>query len=980
MYFITFGQIKRLLKYLILSLVFTVKIGISQDPAYYTIGEKEFANTDIYTMLYDESSDVLYVGTNNGLYVYTQNRFVPVKNHSKQIGSSFFDLKINAIGNIYCSNMSGQIFQVVEDRLQLVYASKKADKYFNSYDIYEETKLIVSNHKSLVIINEDRSQEIVIDNNLSPLIIGKDTIISHGKFNHFGSKSILFGIPKGQVYSILLDSTLQVSQFIKEPNSTNPINQYIEQKGKVYGVKNNGEIKGVGDTIFQEFKCHEKERIYSIDKDAVIGLNSQRGFRYIYLKDDTLTCSSTMFENLFISAFTKLNNNVMLFGTFGEGIRVVSSASTTKSYHEELFLDIATSENNEVAICCRSGEVFKLINNNLELLDKVPHNVDNIYYFPNNKVTQSLGYGDFVYNDSRKQLEHSIDIVATDDSSIFVGTRNSLLAILSKPNSKGTLAVNTSLANEYGRITSSTRVNAVEWDAVDSTFYFSGSSGLYRTKWNEFEIDEVNVSSKSISVNDLFIYDSLLFSSTQTEGVVVSNIRNKEILFRLNTNNGLKSNHVKQAETKDGLLFVITKKGLQIFDVNKKKFVGVGLGDGLEPEKITKFALSNDKLWLIEKHSYLSIDLSKLKESNQNNISTLYFDSIQVNNRVIDPLQVNEFNYRQNAFTFYFDYRNILTKKETVILYTLNGFYDHWKKISTEQNKIEFQSLPVGQYTFRIKAKYRDQESNEFVYNFEIYPPFWQRWWFYVLIGVFTASIIALVAVLRIRNLRRKNKEDALKKEMEKNAIDAQLKAIRAQMNPHFIFNSINAIQDLVLQQETLKSYDYLVDFSKMVRTILDFSEREFIPIQEEIEFLNTYLGLESLRFHDDFSFNIEAKLKSTAVKIPSLIIQPFVENAIKHGLLHKEGLKNLAVTFHKENNHVTCVIEDNGIGISEANEIKSRQKDAHKSFSTEAITKRLKILQSQSEEHVGYVTEELFDNNGISKGTRVTVSVPIIT
>lgn len=955
------------------------KSGFSQDPAYYTIGETEFANTDIYTLLYDEVTDILYVGTNNGLYTYKQNKFIPVLGHKEQIGSSFFDLKQNAEGAIYCSNMSGQIFQIVNNKLELIYSPKDSNGQFNSFDIYKGTQLIVSFHNDLEVIKEDGTCDIIFDCK-SPLIVNEDSIsiCNYGAFSHFESSSVIFGLRKSNNYLILLDSLGSINKTLEIPFSKNQFSQFVKQSGKIYGVKTDGKIEGVDCKLYQNFESHEKERIYTIDTNLVIGLNSQRGFRYIYLENDTLTCSSNVFEDLFISAYTRIGKNGMLLGTFGEGIRIVSNSQTTKSYHEELFLGITAASDDRVAICCRSGEVFELKNDKLELIDKVPHNVDNVYYAPNNQVAKMLGYGDFVYNDSRKNLNESLDLLVIDEQSIFLGTRNKVVALLSKPESiRGLAGVSSFISNRFV-IAKSNRVSSLTWDPCDSTFYFSAGAGVFKTRWDETSEEEINIIESTQAINDLFLIDSLLLCSTQMDGLMIKNIRSGETMFTLNSQKGLKSNHAKQAQLKDNKLFIITKEGLQVYDMDEKKFIGIGISDGLEPEKVTKFSLSNNKLWMLEKHSFSSIDLDKIYNSKQQTVSKLYLDSILVNNQNIDYLKTSEFGYQENAFKFYFDYRDLLTKTETQIVYTLEGFYDDWKVVNTNQNSIEFQSLPVGKYVYKIKAKFRDSESKIFTYGFEILPPFWQRWWFYVLIGVFAASIIALIAVYRVRSIRRKNSEEALKKEMEKDAIDAQLKAIKTQMNPHFIFNSINSIQDLVLQKETLKSYDYLVVFSKMVRTILDFSEREFIPLEEELTFLNTYLGLEKLRFQDEFKYEVVTDTYSKTLQVPSLIIQPFAENAIKHGLLHKDGEKLLQIFVKEEGESIIFTVIDNGVGMVESQRIKERQSGSHKSFSTGAIEKRLLLLKGQTNSKVGYVIENLLNNEGESKGTKVIITLPV--
>lgn len=920
----------------------------------------------------------MFIATNSGIYAYKQNNFILIKGHKNQIGNSFFDLDQNDKGEIFCSNLSGQIFQIKENALKIIYEPKDGKGKFINYELLPNNKIAIVFYEALIFQNEDGSftAKYNIENQLA---VDGDTIHLFYAFSYLDSKVYIHGISKGHNHFIVLDESFKLLSSKKEVKNSQTINRIVKQDDVVYGIRNDGSILGNGASLFENFELQEKERIFSLNDSTVIGLNSQKGFRYLSLNagKDTLSATPIFFDEIFISAHAQLENGTLLFGTFGEGIIVVSNPLIVKSEHKELFLGIATSPDNEVRISCRSGEIFEIEENRLNLVDKVPHNVDNVYYIPDLDFFKKLGYEDFVYNDSRKTFYHSIDINAVDSSFVFSSDKNGLICDYWNKTKIKNIYLKSSQNQKLKHLFKVSRTTSSVWNAKDSLLYIGTSTGLLYRRLEDSIVSELRFNNQHLEVNDLFFSNEKLLCATEKNGLLI--FKNNKHVFQLTENEGLLSNTVNQSELKGDVIYLVTKNGLQLYNLKTNEFIGLGLMEGLEPEKITKFALSNDRLWLIEKHSFLSLEIDKIvNHTNEQQISKLYFDSLLVNGHVIDYSSKTEFGFDQNAFTFYFDYRNLITKSETQIEYALLGFYDDWKAIPSTQNIVEFQSLPVGKYTFLLKAIYRNQETETFSYSFEILPPFWQRWWFYVAIGLFTAGIITIIAVFRIKSIRKKNTAEVLTKTMEKNAIDSQLKAIRAQMNPHFIFNSINAIQDLVLQQETLKSYDYLVVFSKMVRTILEFSERDAILIEEEIDFLHTYLGLEKLRFQDDFEYHIESDVNSGAIRIPSLIVQPFVENAIKHGLLHKEGEKVLKISFHLEEDHVVCIVLDNGIGAEEANEINARQRKEHKSFSTEAIARRLQMLQTQSNGKAGYVTENVLSSSGKVNGTKVTIILPI--
>lgn len=199
-----------------------------------------------------------------------------------------------------------------------------------------------------------------------------------------------------------------------------------------------------------------------------------------------------------------------------------------------------------------------------------------------------------------------------------------------------------------------------------------------------------------------------------------------------------------------------------------------------------------------------------------------------------------------------------------------------------------------------------------------------------------------------------------------------QLKSLKAQMNPHFMFNAMNSIQSLVLKGDKHEAYNYLTKFASLIRENLNMSEKSFVDFEEELSLLKKYLELERLRFRDNFEYEIIGEENVTDVKIPSMIIQPFVENSIKHGLLHKlKGVKKVSISFYEEE-VFKCVIIDNGIGMKASKEINSLS-FKEESFSTKAIEDRLSLLKDYYKTDIGFKYEK------IKEGTKVVIKIPYI-
>jgi LytS/YehU family sensor histidine kinase len=199
------------------------------------------------------------------------------------------------------------------------------------------------------------------------------------------------------------------------------------------------------------------------------------------------------------------------------------------------------------------------------------------------------------------------------------------------------------------------------------------------------------------------------------------------------------------------------------------------------------------------------------------------------------------------------------------------------------------------------------------------------------------------------------------------------MKVLRTQMDPHFIHNCLNAIRALSLKGEHERAEEYLEGFARLLRNVLEHSVRDRIALDEEIAFLNDYVRLEQLRLGDDLTWSItaEEQLLEEEPQIPSLLVQPFVENAIWHGLAPKQGPKRLDVRFCLENGAVTCCVEDNGVGRSEKPRTPGRT-----SLGLKLTGERLELLTERMKSQGGFLVEDLKDANGAPRGTRVKLTL----
>ncbi len=247
-------------------------------------------------------------------------------------------------------------------------------------------------------------------------------------------------------------------------------------------------------------------------------------------------------------------------------------------------------------------------------------------------------------------------------------------------------------------------------------------------------------------------------------------------------------------------------------------------------------------------------------------------------------------------------------------------------------------------------------------------------------------SILNTIASLCANKIIRSRAEEAKQKaqmellDHQRKMAEAQLKSLRLQMSPHFLFNALNSIQQIILSGNDASATKYLSRFSRLLRLVLHHSDREKISLKEEIETLGLYLELESLRFDDSFVYEIkvDTTLDVDEIKIPTLLIQPFVENAIWHGLLHKEGIRKLSVRFSEdEQDNLLCIVEDNGIGRDASG--KTNNKETHTGKGLSVAEERVKTFNEQHSRKSFFIIEDVKDERGSATGTRVRISLPLI-
>ena len=288
---------------------------------------------------------------------------------------------------------------------------------------------------------------------------------------------------------------------------------------------------------------------------------------------------------------------------------------------------------------------------------------------------------------------------------------------------------------------------------------------------------------------------------------------------------------------------------------------------------------------------------------------------------------------------------------------------------------MSYTNLDGGSYTFRVRAVYGNddpQNAEESSLNIVIEPHFWKTWWFASLLVLTISAALFAFYSLRINAVRH---EAELKTEFNNRLAEVRISALRAQMNPHFIFNCLNTIEGFVLENKKWEASFFLQKFSKLIRLVLENAQFNVITLEQDMAVLQMYMDLEKVRYEGKFETHIEIADALLDCPIPPMLFQPFVENAIVHGLRHRDtegGYVHINIR-QTANKDIECVIEDNGIGRKNAQNHNVRTENLHKtSIGLKITEERLRIFSP----HAVFKTEDAFPNEW-NTGTKVTIVLP---
>ena len=970
------GFLQKIIIIVLLIVVFIPENSFGQKPLTRKISFLDGLPSDVVYDLFVDKSGLLYLGTDKGLVTYNGVHFeqVPIP---ESLGNSISSLQQDFSGTVWCKNFANQLFYMnngkltsdkVVKKLLLDTESNLVDFCIGTKGIYILTQNAVYLYESgkissiYKIIDSERDQftSLVFDKNSQKLYVSspeliftfqKEALINKER-TIIGQKTLeLFKSKLSYSYKELISKCVVARKNIalNNPDLVNTFfNRLTATKDILWLCSNNGIYEY--DEKRNEFKegFLQGVRVSDVVQDL-------EGNHWISSLDEGLFLVpsrniyelnvDTSFENKKVSytRIAKAKNGNYFVGT-NDG-RIVETTNIGK--------EIRVYETNW--------------DNNIDFINFTGDTIlTNYGFFKQGNTTlisSNTYYGKGLEADDKGNF-----LIASPFFGGLISRNNKKAPNFRNPNTKfkiidyGSNKIKTLVLREK-------RTRSVLYNAVNHDYYFGFIDGLfvYDTFGNEKEIKGEN-NEPIIVASMLQNNDGSVWIGSAQRGLFL--VKNGKVINHISQKNGLSDNNCRRIEKDKSGIWIVTETGFDYYDFKTKRVKNAELNLCIKGITINDLTVIKQTIALATNQGIYYFDKKVLDETS---FPQFNFTNFLVNGKKINIVKAIELKYNQNNINIKFNTIHYKSLGNYSYRYRLKGLDDKWYTQSSSIKNINFLALNPGSYKFQINVKIGEKYTPINEINFRICSPFWLQPWF------LTINLIALLALLYLVYrwaVIKTRKSEELKEQLAL----SQLTALRSQMNPHFIFNILNAVQGLIYSNQKSKASDYLGKFSDLMRRILETSDINEVTIEKELETIELYVSLEKARFEDDFEYTIsipdDVDLSQHA--IPSMIIQPFVENAIKHGLMHKMGLKTLIIRVELLEDVWCFTVDDNGIG-RKASEIINQKIKKHISFATKAIDDRVRLINKITDIIIDIEVIDKKSNKDESLGTRIKIYIPVL-
>jgi ligand-binding sensor domain-containing protein len=969
--------------------------------------EDGLSDHSIYTLL-EDNEGIIWIGTDKGFNRFDRKTRTFTKYfHNADSLNGLVNNRVNVIiqtedSTIWIGTGSGLNRFDKNSEEFVSYFSKPQDFLSprSNYiiDLYEDRNGIIWISTSFGLIKFDPATEISvrfyhIDNDPSTICDNNvRCVLQDEKGNYWvGTRNGL----------TLLDSSMHViKHYFNDPDNPNSLSNnwvreiYEDSKGNIWiGTSGGGlNLKDKESDTFIRFKnalndpgSLSNDKVYSIfeDKTGNIWVGTFKGvnmiskyyseFKHCYRR----TNDNSSISNNFVWTFTETADSLIWIGT-SNGVNVLNTK--TKKY-------------------------FTIYRNNQEQGGVSGFDVRTILYTPglNCMWFGTFGLGLYKYSMNTKELvayEYSpnqnsigsniVNALLWDelDSSIWIGTGKGLCNFNPKTNR---FIIFESDKNDPASISNNIVISVFK-DSRNN-IWVGTDNGLnrYDRKNNKFfKYFNQPGNEKSLSNNSVFCIfeDYLGFLWIGTSGGGLNKLNPQTGEFKVyTTEDGLPNNIIYAIlEDDNDNFWISTNYGISKFNIPGQSFVNYDVKDGLQSNEFNLGAAlksSNGLFYFGGMNGYNVFNPGKIVV---NPVKPIVVVPVF---RMFNEIVSNDFfdgdticlNYDDNFFSFEIAALDYTNPSKNKYKYKLENIDKDWVLVDAENRWAEYKKVRPGKYTFMADGSNNDGIWNEkgIKLTLVIKPPWWATWYFRVFLFLVLILIIYGVVYWKIRRMRRRHEMEVKLLEIEKQKFDLEQKALRLQINPHFIFNSLNSIQSYILENDIENAVFYLGKFSQLMRVVLSNTTNKYVSLKDELAAIRYYIDLEQLRFSQKFEYKIyvDPELDEEYVEIPPMIIQPYVENAIIHGLINSPDKGNLSINVKKKSDKsLLCIVKDDGIGREKAAEIAKDSGIKHNSRGMLITKARLEILNRQSKENFSVKIVDLRNNRNKPAGTEVRIII----
>lgn len=967
------GLIRAPFYILLLTSMLLATVARGQHPFYYTLNNDNGLPSNEVYQLYQDSFGYMWIGCNAGLFRYDGFRYTPFKN-AEQNSVAISGLRVAPSQRLYCENFTGQLFYVRDDSLIMFADVKDRIRTHPAYTFDPEGSMWMGLPGGIVV--KDTA--------------GKETTVLREEIY---ANDIIQGAD-GAIYAV--GGGLGLMRIVRQPN------------GSYKGLK----MHGAEEAFLNSRSTLERhgQRLFSLSSSNISG-----NYYITEIMADTAIMLKKIPANTiaeFIYSLTFIDGKLWIGTSAGAFRLTVNGVIEKQLFPSEKISDIITDrEGNYWFSSLQSGifvvpdmQLRSFTTSNSSLKD---HNITALRAVSPEKLLIGTYSGNLysysLTNDQLHQFPRSNKAVYRNVTSMILHDSTHIIV------SRGAVSVIDIARNTDHSYPS---VYIRDMAILGDSLFFASSEAIgilgnlndlvFRNKYNYSRLKDlggrfvcVDKSSGTLwvsfndmlatleqgkflpfTINGLPVYCNALHSDDKgiwigTVSGDVYNIRNKQIKTHLNSKNGLRGGNVRCIISIQDTLYVATDACINICYPNGR-FAYVDNTDGINAREISALSVVDGNLFVGTIRGLFQVPVASVFTNKVP--PCVRISSVAANGKTCDPSQTVTLPWNKTEMAITFSAVALKSRGQFDYLYRIRGFHDDWQRLDGSVNYVRISHLPPGEFTFEVRAVNEDGTYSATTASLGIIAeaPLWQKWWFYSLIFLFGSALVTLLFVWRIRKIKRESR-------IRNQVAESQLTALKAQMNPHFMYNTLNSIQDLILQNDIRNTNYYLGRYSMLMRKILEVSENNEIELAEEVEILELYMELEKLRFGNDFTWSIELPgiPEDSHILIPSMIIQPFVENAIKHGLLHKKGEKLLRINFALLGAQLVCRIVDNGIGRARAAEIRLRSGLSHRPFATRATERRLGLVNLGRKHKIRLEIIDL-QAGGNATGTEVVITIPL--